>query len=604
MLQKHIEKIILKRPHLSLSIAYGSRVHEGTIRVASWEKACGSNESLSVMPIGLKPFYCGFIYKKIQEKEMMRFRAGLIRDGVIWRDLISSDLLISMHDNDIAVYRGKKERYSPQLTRQLRDYYQDGKSRWSDIVADDLLSSVAHIPFFFQNKILRSITGKRSSFIKQLIRPVAETEKYVCVVADSDEIDATELVNRLSTRMRHWEYVYECVKMLGNVIVMIDENGVTILSEYDMATDALPHKIAAAKEYLYEYLRGFFMIAVISDLQLGADPRRDFFGHEKEIECIALVQECARRDATILINGDFLGLDLKKENTLAAITEQYPGLFASLRTVRRVVYVAGNHDDAVLGNGAVAAAVKKLLPNAIIVRNTVLVRGGHQYYFEHGHIQTGVYGRWYTRLLFRGIDGIHAVAEWIKNKCTGNAVSYPHTHLLYYVTRFLLRIPVVRQWPIIFFLKRELVRLLALGYVLTRKDDIVRTTVCCGHIHNVIRHDEGWVNMFLQSLGPQYSYINCGAWNASILKDGLFKDDQSPACGKKKSRLFDREDPQGKKDWVLIDIAGSTFYGSGKHVFLETVLRIVLSETRGPEVLKGWRRGKRQKPNPHENSSF
>lgn len=89
---------------------------------------------------------------------------------------------------------------------------------------------------------------------------------------------------------------------------------------------------------------GFCEWVVVSDLHLGL-PHRDSFGARKARAFCALLDRVIQRRSVLVLNGDFLELAHER---YGAIKRAYPEIFARLSRVRRIVYVAGNHDADVL----------------------------------------------------------------------------------------------------------------------------------------------------------------------------------------------------------------------------------------------------------------
>jgi hypothetical protein len=92
------------------------------------------------------------------------------------------------------------------------------------------------------------------------------------------------------------------------------------------------------------FARRFCRYVIISDLHLGVPPR-DTFGAPKGDLLAALIQRVVRDRSTLVLNGDFLEL---LHERYGVIRRAYPEVFRLLPQVRRLVYVAGNHDDDIL----------------------------------------------------------------------------------------------------------------------------------------------------------------------------------------------------------------------------------------------------------------
>jgi len=101
---------------------------------------------------------------------------------------------------------------------------------------------------------------------------------------------------------------------------------------------------AEAERRLQAFVRGFSRHVVISDLHLGVPPR-DTFGAAKGRVLAALLRQVIRDRSTLVLNGDFLEL---LHERYGEIRRAYPGVFSLLPRVRRLLYLAGNHDDQIL----------------------------------------------------------------------------------------------------------------------------------------------------------------------------------------------------------------------------------------------------------------
>lgn len=95
---------------------------------------------------------------------------------------------------------------------------------------------------------------------------------------------------------------------------------------------------------LVAHVRGFCEWVVVSDLHLGL-PHRDTFGSAKARDFCALLDRVIRRRSVLVLNGDFLEL---LHERYGAIKRAYPEIFMRLARVRRIIYVAGNHDADIL----------------------------------------------------------------------------------------------------------------------------------------------------------------------------------------------------------------------------------------------------------------
>lgn len=107
---------------------------------------------------------------------------------------------------------------------------------------------------------------------------------------------------------------------------------------------ALEFPAPETERRLFERVRRFSRQVVISDLHLGVPPR-DTFGTAKGRVLAALLRQVIRDQSTLVLNGDFLEL---LHERYGEIRRAYPAVFSLLPRVRRLLYLAGNHDDHIL----------------------------------------------------------------------------------------------------------------------------------------------------------------------------------------------------------------------------------------------------------------
>jgi|GEM_PF-6102062 len=119
----------------------------------------------------------------------------------------------------------------------------------------------------------------------------------------------------------------------GCTVVWCAERGFTVRCEQAAPTADLQARVA-----------GFCEWVVVSDLHLGL-PRHDSFGARKARAFCTLLDRVIQRRSVLVLNGDFLEL---LHERYGVIKRAYPEVFARLSRVRRIVYVAGNHDADVL----------------------------------------------------------------------------------------------------------------------------------------------------------------------------------------------------------------------------------------------------------------
>ena len=121
----------------------------------------------------------------------------------------------------------------------------------------------------------------------------------------------------------------------GDLLLEISANGpVAILERPD----------PAAARALAAFAAGYCRQVVIADLHLGRQDR-DTFGGAKLPALLDLLDEVIAQRSVLVLNGDFLEL---MHERYGEIKRSYAEIFERLPRVRRVIYVAGNHDDDIL----------------------------------------------------------------------------------------------------------------------------------------------------------------------------------------------------------------------------------------------------------------
>jgi deoxyribose-phosphate aldolase len=85
-------------------------------------------------------------------------------------------------------------------------------------------------------------------------------------------------------------------------------------------------------------------LLVISDVHLGGGDKHDYQSG-LDYEMVALLEQAIERNAMVVINGDFLEL---LKYSYGDIKRAHPTVFDALRRVQKILYVPGNHDEAVL----------------------------------------------------------------------------------------------------------------------------------------------------------------------------------------------------------------------------------------------------------------
>ena len=155
----------------------------------------------------------------------------------------------------------------------------------------------------------------------------------------------------------------EVVKRAGNILISYEDAGVKVMTE---AADQ------AALEQIESFVSGFLIRVAVSDIHLASGGGEDSFGAEKEAALIKVLDRLIECRGTLVVNGDLLDL---WQADFRDIRRTYSRLFYKLKQVRRIIYVAGNHDEQVLESvyrekteGLIKKADRYCVPGLIMFR--------------------------------------------------------------------------------------------------------------------------------------------------------------------------------------------------------------------------------------------
>ncbi len=231
----------------------------------------------------------------------MEFFRQLIITGILWKRSIREDLFFAIDGNYVRAYTGKAAAHNIPLSLKAQKIVDKLVRKTPERNAETYVSA--------------DVTG---------------TGRKLVIRGAIEEKEAGSLARDLM-RYRHAE-----LEKLGNIEVIFARGDISVESDV---------KDERAAADVLDFIEGFYEIIAISDIHAAAKGPEDNFGSGKEEELIRLIDRAAARRSLIVINGDFLELWQEKYGN---IRRKYQRLFEALRNARRVIYVAGNHDAAVL----------------------------------------------------------------------------------------------------------------------------------------------------------------------------------------------------------------------------------------------------------------
>jgi predicted MPP superfamily phosphohydrolase len=254
-----------------------------------------------------------------------RFFDSLLSKAVLWKAMLREDLLFIITDkNRVDVYSGKSLKLSPLLSEIATNVLKDTDNVHKENVKDK------------DNDL--SLSFK-----------IADTKKDLTIQGTIEEQECQALAHALKS-----DYA-DLLKILGTTAITLRDRRIVIDSENEDIN---------AQKTLREFIDGFTAIVSFSDIHAGKKGLEDTFGKEKEEILIKVLKRAVKRRSRVVINGDFLDLWVEKYSD---IKRAYNKLFKVLRDVRRVIYVAGNHDWGIVSDSPKAELLKVAKSN--IVKN-------------------------------------------------------------------------------------------------------------------------------------------------------------------------------------------------------------------------------------------
>ena len=198
----------------------------------------------------------------------------------------------------------------------------------------DILSEIG----FFSHNLDREEGGP-------LVAEKVEDGLFIAVRGLVHCAEAEDLARELKARKP------EIVKRAGNILISYEKDGVKVGTETEDP---------AARGKIESFVEGFLIRVAVSDIHLASGGGEDSFGKAKEAELNIILDRLIECRGTLIINGDLLDLWQADFN---GIKRNYSRLFHKLKQVRRIIYVAGNHDEQVL-ESAYREKTKELIERA------------------------------------------------------------------------------------------------------------------------------------------------------------------------------------------------------------------------------------------------
>ncbi|MFC1501559.1 metallophosphoesterase, partial [Elusimicrobiota bacterium] len=304
-----------------------------------------------------------------------------------WSKAIKNDMVVDVSDlSKIKVYKeseGKKRTLRKEkvlaegLQKRIRQKIEDRiKSLSREASLNNTTISSLRSDDFFRDKI------DMNTPYPVVAGSGVQYGKKVVVTGKIEPQEARNLIKELK------EHAKGLLEKTGNILIEFREKiDFKEKAVYMEAKIQAENQTQENQDRILTFIEGFKYEYAISDTHLASKGGEDKFGPEQEKVLIADLDLLIKIRGTLVINGDFLDLWQAKYKK---IKNAYPKLFEKLKQVRRIIYIAGNHDESVLPDWAhkkhSRTNVHKLLqadfPNMEIVPFYLDIRGR---FIEHSH---------------------------------------------------------------------------------------------------------------------------------------------------------------------------------------------------------------------------
>jgi len=292
-----------------------------------WRSRAGARHQLWTYQSSLKPSNLGIA--ATNEVIAREFSRELIMSAFAWQTLIHHDVLFVISDDQsrVDIYTGDRVTHNPELSKKAQRLLDKTHKRVQEIenrmqASQQTAAQLARIPFFEPLTVSMQASGGtlRSS-------TVSDTDKHIAVHGAVKWSEAKALIEELQ------QYQLDNLKVLGHIDIELHRHSILIKTE---------HENPQASREVLEFIRGFRTIVVLSDTHISAKTKDDKFGAEKEQKLIRILKWAIEHRSLVVLNGDFLELWREKYGN---IKRRYGTLFETLRRIRRIIYIAGNHDE-------------------------------------------------------------------------------------------------------------------------------------------------------------------------------------------------------------------------------------------------------------------
>lgn len=298
-----------------------------TSLLATWQGVSGNKPLVDMRQIGGRPSYLGVM---ADDRELgMSLAFELVAGAWFWRQLQKSHALFVVGPGrTVRAFLGAAATPAPDLAElAMRNVLPAVEAR-RHALEKGRKEREAGLRLLEASGRLDLLKDSGESFSGTLA--VREREgRLLAVLGDLEPSEAAALAEDLKSGLP-WDPAQH-----GDLVVNIRPCGITV---------ELGRSDELAARNLENYVAGFCRHVVLADLHLG-ESSRDTFGPAKIPALLDLLEDVIGRRSVLVLNGDILELVHERYGT---IKRSYARVFRLLRHVRRVIYVAGNHDDEIL----------------------------------------------------------------------------------------------------------------------------------------------------------------------------------------------------------------------------------------------------------------
>jgi hypothetical protein len=294
----------------------------------SWLGKIGKPAFFHVQQAGSKPTFIGVACDEVELGR--RFALELLCGGWGWHSLRLRHVLFTVNTMSVQAYEGSSCRSDPALaelaTGHVLPRARDQVARQSaeDRERAAALAGLADGPWLSSLYRAAAFDGESSPIA------VSHHAGKSVVVSGSIDVEEGRALACALAKGTLWSPTQQ-----GHLHLHLGTAGIELATE-------LASRDSGAR--IVDFANRFCRYVIVSDLHLGLSSR-DTFGRPKADLLVALLRRVARDRSTLVFNGDFLEL---LHERYGAIERSYPEIFAWLPRVRRLLYVAGNHDDEIL----------------------------------------------------------------------------------------------------------------------------------------------------------------------------------------------------------------------------------------------------------------